>query len=98
MSAAPDKVPRLTRSLMAANSFSVAASSWVRLRARWAANSGVAARDQPFAGVVGMGDLGQILLVEQAHLQWAVIGRECGDGGVAQRGDPPETLRFPRHR
>src|SRR5208283_2401402 len=40
---------------------------------------GVAAGDQPFAGVVGVGDLGQILGVEQAHLQRAVIGGEFGD-------------------
>ena len=37
-----------------------------------------------------MGDLGQVVSVEQAHLQRAVIGGEFGDGGGAQRGDPLE--------
>ena len=40
---------------------------------------GVAAGDQPFAGVVGVGDLGQVLLVEQAHLQRPVVGGQRGD-------------------
>jgi hypothetical protein len=40
--------------------------------------------------VVGVGDLGQVLGVEQAHLQRAVLGGEFGDRGCAQRGDPPE--------
>ena len=34
---------------------------------------GVAAGDQPFPGVVGVGDLGQVLGVEQAHLQRPVL-------------------------
>ena len=51
---------------------------------------GVAAGDQPFAGVVGVADLGQVLGVEQAHLQRPVVGGECGDCGCAQRGDPAE--------
>ena len=54
-------------------------------RQRW-----VAAGDQPFAGVVGVGDLGQVLGVEQAHLQRPVVAGELGDRGCAQRGDPPE--------
>ena len=51
---------------------------------------GVAAGDQPFPGVVGVADLGQVLGVEQAHLQRAVGAGEFGDRGRAQRGDPPE--------
>ena len=49
--------------------FSVAARRSSRLRARSAARSGVAAGDQPLAGVVRAGDLGQVLLVEQRQLQ-----------------------------
>ena len=74
----------------AASSFSVAASSRVRLRARSAASSGVSADDQPFAAVVGVADLGQVLGVEQAHLQRPVLGGQFGDRGRAQRGDPAE--------
>ena len=50
----------------------------------------VAAGDQPFAGVVGVADLGEVLGVEQRHLQWPVIGGQGGDLRGAQRGDPPE--------
>jgi len=64
---------------MAARAASVASSSSVRLRVRSAGQGGVAAGDQPFAGVVGVADLGQILGVEQAHLQRPVIGGQCGD-------------------
>jgi hypothetical protein len=53
---------------------------------------GVAAGDEPFAGVVGVGDLGEVLLVEQAHLQRAVVGGERGDGRGAQAGEPAEAV------
>jgi hypothetical protein len=49
----------------------------------------VAASDQPLSGVVRAGDFGQVLLVEQAHLQRPAIGHELFDRGGAQRGDPP---------
>src|SRR5664279_1885272 len=42
---------------------------------------GVTAGDQAFPGVVGVGDLGEVGLVEQAHLQGSVVGgqgRYCG--------------------
>ena len=39
----------------------------------------VAAGDQPFSGVVGVGDLGQVGLVEQGQLQRPVVGGELGD-------------------
>ena len=37
----------------------------------------VAAGDQPFAGVVGVGDLGEVLLVEQGQLQRPVLGGQA---------------------
>ncbi len=37
---------------------------------------GVAASDQPLAGVVIGGDLGQVLLVEEAELERPVVGQE----------------------
>ena len=40
---------------------------------------GVAAGDQPFPGVVGVADLGEVLGIEQAHLQRPVVGGQCGD-------------------
>src|SRR5208282_2631841 len=48
----------------------------------------VAAGDQPLTGKVTRGDLGQVLLVEEAELERAVVGHELADGGGAQRGDP----------
>src|SRR5262249_56113747 len=50
---------------------------------------GVAAGDQPLAGELRAGDLGQVLLIEQGHVQRAVLGHQLADGGGAQRGDPP---------
>ena len=44
---------------------------------------GVAAGDQAFGGVVGVGDLGEVGLVEQGHLQGPVIGGQGGDRGRA---------------
>nr|WP_163745572.1 hypothetical protein [Mycobacterium lacus] len=37
-----------------------------------------------------MDDLGQVLGVEQGHLQWPVVTGEFGDRRCPQRGDPPE--------
>ena len=42
-------------------------------------------RRSPLPRVVGAGDLGQILGIEQAHLQRPVGGGQCGDPGGAQR-------------
>ncbi len=53
----------------------------------------VAAGDQPLAGEVIGGDLGEILLIEEAELERAVVGHELFDGGGAQRGDPPVGIR-----
>src|SRR5208282_400024 len=53
----------------------------------------VAAGDQPLAGEVAGGDLGQVLLVEQGQLQRPVLGHQLADGGGAQRGDPPVGVR-----
>jgi hypothetical protein len=41
-----------------------------------------------------VGDLGQVLLVEQAHLQGPVIGGQGLDGRGAQRGDPAQSAEF----
>ena len=49
----------------------------------------VAAGDQPLAGEVRRGDLGEVLLVEEAELEGTVVGHELADGRGAQRGDPP---------
>ena len=40
---------------------------------------GVAAGDQPFPRVVGVADLGEVLGVEQAHLQRPLLGGQGGD-------------------
>ena len=53
----------------------------------------VAAGDQPLAGEVAGGDLGEVLLVEQAELERAVVGHQLADGRGAQRGDPPVGVR-----
>ena len=49
----------------------------------------VAAGDQPLAGEVIGGDLGQVLLVEQGQLERSVVGHQLLDSRGAQRGDPP---------
>ena len=56
----------------------------------------VAAGDQPLAGEVIGGDLGEILLIEETELQRAVVGHELFDGGGAQRGDPSVGVRLRR--
>ena len=53
----------------------------------------VAAGDQPLAGEVRGGDLGEVLLVEEAELERAVVGHQLADGRGAQRGDPPVGVR-----
>ncbi len=87
---APARVPRATRSATPASSLSVAASSSEPFAGAFGRECGVAAGDQPFPGVVGVADLGQVLGVEQAHLQRPVVGGEFGDCGCTQRGDPSE--------
>ena len=54
----------------------------------------VAAGDQPLAGVVGVGDLGQVLLVEQGQLQRPVRGGERGDRRRPQAGQPAQPAEF----
>ena len=49
---------------------------------------GIAAADQPLAGVSGVGDLGEVLLIEQRHLQRPVVAGQRRDGRGAQGGDP----------
>ena len=82
MSAAPDNRAGLRPSFDGPQQFLGRGQQLCAFAGTLGGQQRVAARDQPFAGVVGMGDLGQILLVEQAHLQWAVIGGQCGDRGV----------------
>ena len=53
----------------------------------------VAAGDQPLAGVVTGGDLGQVLLIEEAELERPVLGHQLLDRRGAQRGDPPVGIR-----
>ena len=75
ISPAPARVPRVTRSATPASSLSVAASSSRAFAGTFGRQRGVAAGDQPFPGVVGVADLGQVLGVEQAHLQRPVGAR-----------------------
>ena len=92
MGPAPVSFPAWTRAVMGARSFSVAASSSVRVRARSAARTGLRQAMSRSPGKRG-GDLGQFMLVEQGELQRAVVGHELLDGGGAQRGDPPVGIR-----
>ena len=55
----------------------------------------VTARHEAFARVVGMGDLGEVLIVEQRHLQRPVIGGQRGDGRGAQRESASPSHRAP---
>ena len=48
---------------------------------------GIAAGDEAPAGLVRVAELGEVLLVEQGHLQRPVIGGELADGGGAQAGE-----------
>ena len=58
---------------------------------------GVAAGDQALARVVGVGYLGQVDLVEQAHLQSA-RGGQGGDRRGAQAREPAEAAHFLERR
>ena len=49
----------------------------------------VVAGDEPLAGIVGRGDLGQVLLVEQGQLQ-VPAGDQLPNRGAAQRRDPAQ--------
>ena len=55
---------------------------------------GVAAGDQPFPGVVGVADFGEVDGVEQAHLQRPVIGGQSGDRRGPQCGEPADPAEF----
>ena len=60
----------------------------------------VLAGDQPLAGIVRMGDLSQVRLIEEGQLERAVAD-QCLDLRGAQRGDPvqvrrPDVLAQPR--
>ena len=77
-----------------ASSFSVAASRSSPLAGAVGGQHRVAAGDQPLAGEVRGGDLGEVLLVEQGQLERAVVGHQLADGRGAQRGDPPVGVRL----
>ncbi len=55
---------------------------------------GVAAGDQPFRGVVGVADFGEVDGVEQRHLQGPVIGGQRGDLRGPQRGQPADPAQL----
>ena len=63
---APVSFPAWTRAMIGASSFSVAASSSSAGAGPVGGQDRVAAGDQPLAGEVRRGDLGEVLLVEQA--------------------------------
>ena len=80
--------------MIGASSFSVAASRSCAGAGAVGGQHRVAAGDQPLAGEVLGGDLGQVLLVEQGQLERAVVGHQLADGRGAQRGDPPVGVRL----
>ena len=45
----------------------------------------VVTHHEPFAGIVGAGDLGEVRRIEERGLERAVLG-ECANGRKAQRG------------
>jgi len=57
--------------------------SVVGLAVKASCQGGVATRDQALPGVVRVGDLGEVGLVEQAHLQRSVVGGQGGYCGGA---------------
>src|SRR6266498_875620 len=48
----------------------------------------VAAGDEAFPGVVGVADLGEVLLVEQRQLQRLPVDGQLRDRGCPERGQP----------
>ena len=54
---------------------------------------GIAARDQPLAGIVRVREADQIALVEQVELEMPTVG-ELGDGAVLQRRDPVDAIQL----
>ena len=61
------------------------------MRARSAASSGIAADDQPLAGIIRRGDRRHVALVEQRELQGAAFD-QAADRRGAQGGDPVEPI------
>ena len=61
------------------------------MRVAFGGQGGVAAGDEAFSGVVGVGDLSQVGFVEQAELEGPVVGGQRLDLGGPQCGDPAET-------
>ena len=76
----------------------MAAKSSVRLRVALFGQQGIATGDEPFPGVVGVGELGQVALVEEAELQGPVVFDQGGDLGRPQAGQPPEVAHFAKVR
>ena len=72
---------------------SVAAEQVLALAAALGGEVGIAADDQPLAGIIGCGDRGHVALVEQRELQGAAVQQRL-DRRRAQRGDPVEPGRF----
>jgi hypothetical protein len=57
---------------------------------------GIAAAHQPFARVIGVADLGEVLLIEQGQLQRPAISGQDRDVRGLQGGDPPGALQRPQ--
>ena len=73
--------PAATAAAIFANSASVDSSNANRFRA-FGRKGRVAPGDQPLAGVVRVGDLGQLRFIEQGHLQRAVVGGSAAIAGA----------------
>src|SRR5664279_3958688 len=71
---APVGLPAWTAAWIGARAFSVAVSRSRRLRPRRSARAGLRQATSRSPGLVGVGDLGEVLLIEQAHLQRTGIG------------------------
>ena len=92
IASAPRSFPAATRAVMGAEQPFGGGEQVLALAGALGGQHRVAAGDQPLAGEVRRGDLGQVLLAEQGQLQRPVLGHELLDGGGAQRGDPPEAV------
>ena len=93
ISAAPrsGRLVRVVAAAMGARSSSVAGQQLLPLALPLGGQQGIAAHDQPFAGKLLAGDLGEVPLVEQRRRHRAG-GQQFADHRRAQRGDPAQAV------